>query len=315
MGKSALREGGPPRLLDDAYAACRALAAAHGRSYYLAATLLPPRQQRSVHALYGFARLVDDIVDDTELGAQAKLARVCEVEAHLSQALDGAGADSLVLAALADTVRRHAIDPALLRAFLDSMRMDIPGTPGHRDRYRTMAELRGYMYGSAAVIGLQLLPVLGTVVPFEEAAPGAAALGEAFQLTNFLRDVAEDHHRGRVYLPLEELAAFGVTEDHLAACVAAGTVDAPLRRALAHLVAANRHLYRQAATSVPLLAPGARPCVQAALALYSGILTEIERDGYQVLARRAVVPTRRRLRIAGPLLARAAAGRLLAPRG
>lgn len=301
-------------LLTQAYSYCRALTAAHGRTYYLAARLLDRRSRESVFALYGFARFVDDIVDEAQPGSSPtwQAEQLDRIELQLRHTLDGAdrapatSAEDLVLLALADTVRRHNIDHGLFWAFLHSMRMDVPGTAAHRDRYETMGQLRTYMYGSAAVIGLQMLPVLGTVAPSAQAEQGAAALGEAFQLTNFLRDIGDDYRRGRIYLPREEISPFGVTEESLGRCVEAGVVDAPLKRALAHLVATNRSVYRDAAAGVPMLAPQARPCIEAALLLYSGILTEIERHDYQVLAGRVVVPTRRKLRVAGPRLARTA---------
>ncbi|HEX2298209.1 MAG TPA: squalene/phytoene synthase family protein, partial [Pseudonocardiaceae bacterium] len=158
---------------------------------------------------------------------------------------------------------------------------------------------------SAAVIGLEVLPVLGTVVPREQAEPHAAALGVAFQITNFLRDVGEDLDRGRVYLPAEELAAFGVDRDLLRWCRHRRRSDPRVHRALAHLVARTRAIYRRAAPGIPMLAPVSRACVATAFSLYGGILDEIEAAGYDVLSRRVVVPTRRRLAVALPGLGRA----------
>jgi phytoene synthase len=298
------------RLLAAAYEQCRQLTAVHGRTYYLATRLLDPVSRPAVYALYGFARVVDDIVDEGSVARFAPeevSAQLDAVEAQLRAALDGqAGRIEGPVLALADTARRYCIDDSYFWAFLRSMRMDVPGTPEFRARYQTMAELDDYMYGSAAVIGLQMLPVLGTVGSMAEAAPGAAALGEAFQLTNFLRDVGDDYRRGRIYLPMGELEPFGVTEELLQRCLTTGTVDPRLRRALAHLIAMNRSLYRRADAGIALLDPKARPCIQTASTLYSAILDEIERNGYQVLTRRAVVPRRRRLRWAAPGLARTA---------
>src|SRR5581483_1326248 len=216
-------------------------------------------------------------------------------------AQDGAEA---VVTAVADTARRHRLDPAHFEAFLASMRMDTEVTD-----YPTYADLDRYMYGSAAVIGLQMLPVLGTSVPLAEAEPAAAALGVAFQLTNFLRDVGEDLDRGRVYLPADELAAFGVDRELLAWCRAGGRRDSRVRRALAHLVARNRAVYRRAAPGIAQLAPASRPCVRTAYALYSGILDRIEAADYDVLTARATVPVRRRLAVAVPQLLLAYASR------
>jgi phytoene synthase len=176
------------------------------------------------------------------------------------------------------------------------MAMDLSVT-----RYETYDDLMGYVHGSAAVIGLQMLPVLEPVVPREVAAPYAGDLGIAFQLTNFLRDVGEDLRRGRVYLPQEDLAAFGVTREHLEH----GVVDGRVRRLLAFEVARTRELYRSAAQGVRLLHPTSRPCIEAALALYGGILDEIEKADYAVLDGRVSVGPARRAAVAVPGLVRA----------
>ncbi|MDH6279642.1 phytoene/squalene synthase family protein [Prescottella agglutinans] len=299
--------------LPSAYHRCRRLAAEHGRTYYLATRLLPAERRPAVYALYGFARTVDDIVDVDCAGrsAEERAAALDVVEAQLDDAFDGRPVDDArtgpVVHALADTVRQYEIPPAYFQAFLDSMRMDIPGTPGFRAEYPDMAELRRYMYGSAAVIGLQMLPVLGTTVPRGVAEPYAAALGEAFQLTNFLRDVGEDLDRGRVYLPADELGAFGVDVDLMRHCRRTGTVDPRLRRALAHLVAVTRAQYRRAEPGLDMLEPRVRPGIRAAYVLYAEILDRIERGGFRVLDHRATVPQHRRLAVALPLLARTVA--------
>jgi 15-cis-phytoene synthase len=140
-----------------------------------------------------------------------------------------------------------------------------------------------------------VLPVLGTApgVAREEAAPHAIALGEAFQLTNFLRDVAEDVDRGRVYLPADLMAAHGVTREQLAE----KRYDGNFRELMREMVAIVRRRYDDAAPGTPLLAPESRDCVRAATALYGGILTEIERADFQVLDRRVRVSKPRRLAV------------------
>ncbi|MBB5917990.1 phytoene synthase [Nocardia transvalensis] len=284
-----------------AYRHCRAVAAAHGRTYYLATRLLAPEQRPAVHALYAFARTVDDIVDG---GAKDAAGQLDRIEGLLRDRLAGHASDAEppawapVLAAVGDTIERFGIAPEHFRTFLDSMRMDVPGTALFRDRYTTMDELREYMRGSAAAIGLQLLPVLGTVGPREAAEPAAAALGEAFQLTNFLRDVGEDLDRGRIYLPAEDLAVFGVDHDLLAHCHRTGRTDPRVRRALAHLIAVNRSIYRRAEPGIALLQPRVRPAIRTAAVLYGEILDRVERMDYAIFARRAVVPVGRRLRVA-----------------
>jgi phytoene synthase len=189
------------------------------------------------------------------------------------------------------------------------MRMDLSVTG-----YRTFADLARYTHGSAGVIGLQLLPVLGTAGPVAEAAPYAAALGEAFQLTNFLRDVGEDLARGRLYLPADELAAFGVDRARLARARRTGRPDPAIRRALAHLVAHNHAGYRRAEPGIALLRRESRPCVRTAFVLYRRILHEIEESEYAVLDRRVAVPGHRRLGVAVPGLMRAVATRAVTRR-
>jgi 15-cis-phytoene synthase len=284
-----------------AYTACRVLNARHGRTYFLATRLLPKGRRPAVHALYGFARYADEIVDDlgSDRSDAAKAELLDELGADLDRALRGEPTGQPVLAALADTARRYAIEPGHFTDFLASMRMDT-----HVTDYPSFAELGVYMHGSAAVIGLQMLPVLGTVGPRAEAEPYAAGLGVAFQLTNFLRDVGEDLERNRVYLPADVLTEFGVDRELLQRCRRTGRTDGRVRRALAHLVAHTRELYRRAEPGLGLLEPAARPCVRCAFTLYQDILGEIEAVDYDVLHRRVAVPIRRRLAIAGPALLR-----------
>ena len=256
------------------YDACRAVAAAHGRSYFLATRLLPAWKRPSVHALYAFARVADDLVDVT------------------GESLDRVW-DSPVVPAFRDTLDRWGIDPQHVEDFLASMRMDLTVTS-----YATWADLRGYVHGSAAVIGLMMLPVLEPVVPAAVAAPYAADLGVAFQLTNFLRDVGEDLDRGRLYLPLEDLDRFGVTRADLEA----RRLTPAVRELLAFEVTRTRALYASAAQGIRLVHPSSRPCLGAALALYAGILDEVERQRFPVLERRVTVGRARRARLVAPAL-------------
>ena len=198
------------------------------------------------------------------------------------------------------TVQCYHIPLDLFRDFLTSMRMDLTVTD-----YPNRAALNRYMRGSAEVIGLQLLPVLGTVGPVDEAVPYAAALGRAFQLTNFLRDVDEDLARQRVYLPADELAAYQVNREVLTWCHVHRRTDARVRRALAAQHGITGDVYRFAAHCVRLLSPQSRPCVSSALTLYSEILDRIEDSDFAVFSHRATVRTTRRLQVAGTGLLRA----------
>jgi phytoene synthase len=286
--------------LREAYRRCRALNAEHGRTYYLATRLLSPEQRPAVHALYGFARWVDDIVDDVHSGLDAKEAALGEVEHQLTIALRGRKSSEPVMSALLDTAQRYEIPHDHFRDFMASMRMDLTVTD-----YPTYNDLMVYVHGSAAVIGLQVLPVLGTTVPREEAEPAAAALGIAFQLTNFIRDVGEDLDRGRVYLPANELAAFGVDRERLLHARARGRADENVRAALRDQVRRAREVYTRARPGIAMLAPRSRPCVLTAYRLYGRILDLVEDAGCDVLSRRVVVSNGRRLAVALPALARA----------
>lgn len=287
-----------------AYARCRELNARDGKTYFLATRLLTPRQRPAVHALYGFARWADDIVDapGTGVALGERAARLRRLDAELRAALGSGHSAHPVVAALADTAGRYAIDAQHFTDFMDSMRMDLTVT-----EYGTYEDLRRYMHGSAAVIGLQVLPVLGTVVPPGEAGPHAASLGVAFQLTNFLRDVGEDLDRNRVYIPRDLLAAYGADRELLRWCRLHRRTDVRVRAALRDLAGTTRGIYRHAALGIPLLHPCSRPCVETALTLYRGILDEIEAADCAVMHRRTVVSRGRKARTVLPALARTAA--------
>ncbi|MBQ0964043.1 MULTISPECIES: phytoene/squalene synthase family protein [Streptomyces] len=296
-------------LLRAAYTRCRRLNARHGKTYFLATRLLPLERRSAVHALYGFARWADDIVDDLDRH------RTPEERDRLLRRLESDLADGLltragrepVVRAVADTAGRYGIDHALFADFLSSMRADLTVT-----HYPTFADLQGYVHGSAAVIGLQMLPVLGTVTAREEAAPHAAALGVAFQLTNFLRDVGEDLDRGRVYLPGDLLAAHGVDRPLLEWSRRTGRRDRRIRAALMAAEAMTRRVYRTAEPGITMLDPRVRPCIRAAFTLYGGILDAIAEQDYSVLHRRAVVSRRRRAATAAAGVLRVAGARLRA---
>lgn len=288
--------------LRHAYGQCRELNARHGRTYFLATRMLTPAQRPAVHALYGFARLLDDLVDEPEPGAtpESIAAALHDAEDGFLKELAAGHSDDPLRTAVIDTASRYAIPEPYFRAFFASMRMDLTVTG-----YPTRAALDEYVHGSAEVIGLQVLPILGTVVPRAEAAPRAAALGKAFQLTNFLRDVAEDLERGRVYLPADELAAAGVDRDRLGWCARTRRIDPPVRHALADQVAHTRRVYAEAHPGIAMLHPVSRPCVATAYVLYGGILDRIEAAGFNVFAGRARVPRHRRLVAACDALVRA----------
>ncbi|HEX8004296.1 MAG TPA: phytoene/squalene synthase family protein [Mycobacteriales bacterium] len=271
--------------LDRAYAACRRVNARTGRTFYLATLLLPPERRRHVHALYAFARCADEIVDAPGVPDRAeRLARWGATR----------GGETPVGVAFRDTVARWSIAEADVDAFLASMAMDLTVTS-----YPTYADLLRYAHGSAAVVGRWTVPVLGALD--DGAYAYAEDLGVGFQLANFVRDVGEDLRRGRLYLPEEDLAHFGVTRADLAS----GVVDGRVRRLLAYQVARAREVLRAAEPGIRLLHPASRDCVRTALVLYGGILDAVERADYRVLDRRVSVGLPRRAAVAAPALVRA----------
>ncbi|WP_411103905.1 phytoene/squalene synthase family protein [Streptomyces sp. cmx-4-9] len=308
------RELDAARLTDPAlraaYARCRRLNARHGKTYFLATRLLPASRRPAVHALYGFARLADDIVDDLDGPATPgeRARRLQDLSLDLRTAMTGGPGHHPVVTAVAHTAHQYRIPHRHFDDFLTSMRSDLTVTD-----YATLDDLRGYMHGSAAVIGLQMLPVLGHTAPRSEAAPHAAALGEAFQLTNFLRDVGEDLDRDRVYLPADLLASEGVDRDLLRWSRRTGRDDPRILRALRSAAALTRRFYATAEPGLAMLEPVSRPCVRTAFILYGEILDAVARDGYASLHRRSTVPLRRRAAVAAVGLAKIAATRLRAP--
>jgi len=279
-----------PRTLSAAYERCRQLHARHGRTYYLATLLLPRWKRPHIHALYGFVPYADEIVDNLSptLDPPARAAALTTWGQRFFAGLRGAPLNDPILPAVLHTVRAFNLDPGHLQQFLHSMAMDLT-----IDRYATYQDLLGYMEGSAAVIGTMLTPILEASDP-PAAAEHARQLGLAFQLTNFIRDLAEDHARGRVYLPGEDLDRFGVDRADLAAAPASPAVQA----LVAFEIARARAHYAAAEPGIALLAPSSQPCIQVAFHLYQAILDEVEQAGYQILDHRATVPHHRRLAVA-----------------
>jgi phytoene synthase len=268
------------------YRLCRASNARNGRTYYLATLLLPAAKRPYVHALYGFARNADDRVDETADPADPDaFGRWAD---DVLAELDWGASSDPVVRALLDTVSRWQIPHSYIADFLDAMRLDLTVTS-----YQTYEDLVRYMWGSAAVIGLQMLPILGRAdpnTPWDELEPYAIDLGYAFQLTNFLRDIAEDLRRGRVYLPQESLDQFGVDRGRLRR----GRVDEPIRNLLAWEIERTRRLYRSAEPGIELVHPTSRDCLRTAITLYEGILDQIERADYDVFSHRISVGLTRR---------------------
>jgi phytoene synthase len=278
--------------LEQAYEACRRETAEWAKTFYLGTLLMPPAKRRAIWAIYVWCRRTDELMDSPE--AQAR--PVAELAARLDaweQRTRGLFAgvppvDGLDLV-MADTIARY---PQPLQPYLDmieGMRMDLTTT-----RYASFEQLELYCYRVAGTVGLMTQEVMGvdpayTTAPWSErpdTSEAAVALGIANQLTNILRDVGEDRGRGRIYLPQDELARFGYSEEELLA----GVLNDNWRRLMRFQLERARDWFARSEAGVRWLAPDARWPVWASLRLYRGILDVIEQHDYDVFNKRAYVP-------------------------
>jgi len=281
--------------LRDSYLECRRLNAEHGKTYFLATRLLPLAKRPYVHALYGFARYADEIVDDLDstLTPEEKRTWLTSWSTGILDDIREGRSNDAIGMALIDTINRWQIPHHYFEAFLHSMAMDL--TIAEYASYEALSE---YVYGSAAVIGLEMVHILGVTKPhlLEETLVGAKKLGIAFQLANFIRDVGEDLERGRIYLPLDELQQFGIDKERLQS----RRVDREFKDALAFQINRVRVLQREAEATIANLTPESHGCIKAASELYCGIVDEVEKIDYQVFTKRAKTSTYRRLKVAFP---------------
>lgn len=292
MSKRELIASGVTDLeMQESYERCRKLNSQHGKTYYLATLLLPPGKRPYVHALYGFARYADEIVDDlsSTLTNQEKSDWLGNWGNEFLRDLKRGKSDDLICKAVVDTVNRWEIPTELFEAFLHSMRMDLTIR-----QYQTFKDLYEYVYGSAAVIGLQMVPILEPTsqIAYER----AQDLGIAFQLANFVRDVSEDLNRGRIYLPMDELAQFGVDRTYLEKRIA----DKNVKDALKFQIKRVKELEEKSRSGIDFLHPSSRPCIEAARILYCGIVDAVEAIDYEVFQKRAQVSIAKRLKVALP---------------
>ena len=292
MSKRELIASGVTDLeMQESYERCRKLNSQHGKTYYLATLLLPPGKRPYVHALYGFARYADEIVDDlsSTLTNQEKSDWLGNWGNEFLRDLKRGKSDDLICKAVVDTVNRWEIPTELFEAFLHSMRMDLTVR-----QYQTFKDLSEYVYGSAAVIGLQMVPILEPTsqIAYER----AQDLGIAFQLANFVRDVSEDLNRGRIYLPMDELAQFGVDRTYLEKRIA----DKNVKDALKFQIKRVKELEEKSRSGIDFLHPSSRPCIEAARILYCGIVDAVEAIDYEVFQKRAKVSIAKRLKVALP---------------
>jgi phytoene synthase len=275
--------------VDQAHRRAERVIREHSRTFFLATGFLTGRARRAVRSLYGFCRATDDLVD-------RRNATVEDVERWRAQvALPVDRQTDPVLISWAATRVEFGMDRRYEKELIDGVRMDIT-----QRRYATWEELKRYCYLVASTVGLLSIPAIGLApgADPQRAASYAIRLGIALQLTNILRDVGEDMGRGRIYIPLEDLRAYGVSELD----IERRTADARFAALLRFEIKRARKLYREALPGIALLSRGARAAVGAAALLYRGILDEIEGLRYDVFSRRAHLTARKKfLRLPGIL--------------
>lgn len=264
-------------LLEQAYKHCEAITAYHSRSFHLASGLMEREARRAARALYAFCRTTDDIVDDS--GNEAEALLLTWRERSLSWRPPR---QDLVAVAWADARAKYGIPQRYAEQLIDGVARDLI-----QNRYQTFEDLTTYCYGVASTVGLMSMHITG--YGSQKAVRYAVKLGVALQLTNILRDVAEDWERGRVYLPQEELQAYGLTDADIAAGVNEGLYDERWREFMKFQIARARHIYEEAWPGISLLDPQGRLAIAAAATFYRGILDDIEAHDYDVFSRRAHV--------------------------
>lgn len=271
--------------------ACRALHKKQGKSYYFAAMFFPKPMREATYALYAFFRVADEVVDAPGIDPGQALVRLDGFRKAWHEAYATKQAEDPVLYAAQEVFHQYDIPLAYADVFLEAMAQDLS-----KARYATYAELERYMYGSAAVVGLMMTRVIGTDgSAWEDVAEPAKKLGEAMQLTNFLRDVKEDmEDRGRVYLPQDELAAAGLADGDLARHVH----DRRWEQFMRTQVARADRLYAEAEPGIRRLHPSGRFAVRLASRLYQQILRKIEGQAYDIFTSRAKTSTAEKIAIA-----------------
>ncbi len=273
----------------ESYEYCRRITAEYAKTFYLGTLLMPKEKSRAIWAIYAWCRRTDELVDG-EKAQYTTEETLAQWERQLECVFAGQPIDDTDVA-LADTVERFPTDIQPFRDMIAGQAMDL-----YRNRYQTFEELKLYCYRVAGTVGLMSNAVLGigncnSGVPWERNRPvynpsqEAVALGMAMQLTNILRDVGEDAQRGRIYLPLDDLAAFDYTEQDLLA----GVNDERWKAMMTFQIKRARKYYQDAEKGIKYLIRDSRLPVWASLMLYQGILGAIERNNYDVFNKRAFV--------------------------
>ena len=294
--------------LDVAYATCRAIAKREAKNFYYAFVALPPPRRNAICAIYAFMRKADDLSDDETIPREQRLIRLEEwQQAWHGAAATGETADP-VFAAVRDATERYAIPLTLLDELIAGTTSDLQRNQNEApDTYATFADLYRYCYLVASVVGLVCIRIFGYTDPAAEKL--AEETGVAFQLTNILRDVAEDAERGRLYLPLEDLAAHDVTLDSILHRTNSAPPTANEQALLSAIGKRAESYYKSAGKLLPLINRESRPALWVLVSIYHALLRHIERANYDVFSKRASVPTVQKVGILAAGMARMAVAR------
>jgi phytoene synthase len=293
-----------------AYAACCAIAKREAKNFYYAFVALPRPRRNAICAIYAFMRQADDLADDESLSREERRRRLNAWRADWRGVCHGGDSSDPVFLAVRDATQRFQIPLILLSELVDGVTMDLDRAPTDApDTYATFAELYRYCYLVASVVGLVCIRIFGYSDPRAEKL--AEETGIAFQLTNILRDVAEDAERNRVYLPLEDLAAHNVALDSLLHRAPGSPPTASERALLAEIAQRAENFYKSAQELLPLIDRESRPALWVLVSIYHGLLKRIERAEYDVFSSRASVPRKQKLGILAVGMARMALARIL----
>ena len=296
--------------LDEAYRICRVIAKREAKNFYYSFVALPELRRNAICAIYAFMRKADDLSDDESISREARRNNLQQWQSAWHSAAAGSPTSDPVFIAVRDATQRYAIPLSLLDELIAGTTSDLKANPNDApDTYATFPDLYRYCYLVASVVGLVCIRIFGYTDPAAEKL--AEETGVAFQLTNILRDVAEDAERGRVYLPLEDLASHSVTLDSLLHR-RAGTAPTPNERALlADIGRRAETFYASANRLLPLIDPESRPALWVLVRIYRALLRRIRRANYDVFSRRISVPTFQKLEILAVGITRIALARVL----
>ena len=282
--------------LHEAYALCRNIARREAKNFYYAFVALPEPRRNAICAIYAFMRQADDLSDDESLPREERRRRLDAWQADWRGVCHGGDSSDLVFFAVRDAVESFSIPLNLLDELIAGVTMDLDrAATDAPDTYATFSDLYRYCYLVASVVGLVCIHIFGYTDPRAEKL--AEETGVAFQLTNILRDVAEDAARNRVYLPLEDLVTHGVSLDSLLHRPAFQPPTASERALLASIAQRAESFYRSAQSLLPLIDRESRPALWVLVTIYHGLLRRIEKRGYDVFSRRASLPIVRKVSI------------------